>query len=400
VNLRKVSRIVIGFGDGTPVAIDGNVLFEDVRIYATRCALGERAADIALVDFAPGGTGDCVVDYQEILTMGDTWLLGDQVFPTKDPGNANLVLYYPLNEGDGNVVDPTAGNGGEAGSLQAWKGTTWNSTGNDQYPIGTKGVFWSDDHAPGIGGSACLYINGDYGSVVSCGTYGQLGLGISNTEPDSNKITLSCWTKWLGRRTWDSYLAGKSQGLIGKRGGWDDASVLWMLEADTGGGGNSFQLRHGPGVQTIYPDLGAPANTMLNQLNKWAHLAATYNGSTHTATLYVNGVQVATGQWRFSNGTDENIFLTIGCTMDINAWPNACPESYNGYIDEVRIYNRDLNQPEICYLADPTPGDGKLTVPPASLADVYKGEPEGEQFVNFKDLAMVAQKWLQQDMFP
>jgi hypothetical protein len=41
-----------------------------------------------------------------------------------------------------------------------------------------------------------------------------------------------------------------------------------------------------------------------------------------------------------------------------------------------------------------------VQIPVPSLADVYSKEPVGEQMVNFKDFAIVAKRWLEEDMFP
>jgi hypothetical protein len=210
-------------------------------------------------------------------------------------------------------------------------------------------------------------------------------------------MTLSCWTKFLGPRSWDSYILGKSQGLLGKRGGWSDTTMRWILEVSAGTN-PALALRHGPGVESDKPDLYTAGGRMLTELGRWSHIAATLDGN--TATLYINGGPVNTGVWRFSNGPDPDIFLTLLCTMDINAWPNACPESYYGYIDEVRIYDRALEPNEIAYLADSTPNDGYLQIPVPSAAEIYVDEPVGQQMVNFKDFALVANKWLEEDMFP
>jgi hypothetical protein len=375
-NLSEVANIIIGFGDGTPPVSDGNMFFDDIRLYATRCVLSERYPDFARVDYAPLDAngypiGDCIVDYQEILVMADTWLVGDEVIPTKNPGDANLVLYYPINEGYGNKIypDPCDPN---------WIGTMYG------------GVSWAAPGAPGIGGPYCLYFNGDYGTRVRCGTFGECGLGIGPTPPDINAMTLSLWIKWSGPRTWDAYLLGKPQGLLGKKGGFIDSEMVWTLEVTSD---SELCLRNDvTGVCDMpwYPLSGR----IVQEINKWAHIAATFDGK--TATIYINGVQVNSDQWRFSHGPDPNIFLTIGCTMDII----NSPESFYGYIDEVRIYNRALEPNEIAYLADPTPEDGILPIPVPSAADVYKKEPLGQQVVNFKDFALVANKWLEEDMFP
>lgn len=71
--------------------------------------------------------------------------------------------------------------------------------------------------------------------------------------------------------------------------------------------------------------------------SRWTHLAATYNGSTQR--LYVNGVQVGS---RTQNGA---ITLSSGA---LRIGGNSIWGSYfRGYIDEVRVYNRELSQAEI-----------------------------------------------------
>jgi hypothetical protein len=133
-------------------------------------------------------------------------------------------------------------------------------------------------------------------------------------------------------------------------------------------------------------------------IGKWTHIAATFDGN--TARLYLNGFEAASGLWMFNHGPDVNIFLTLGQTNDQNAWPNG-PAGFWGYIDEARIYNRALEPNEIAYLADwDDPNDGIVQIPPPSAAEVYAKEPVGQQIVNFKDFAIVADKWLKEDMYP
>jgi hypothetical protein len=379
-------------------AHDGIMYFEDIRIYTTRCVLAERNSDISLVDYSPAGvpSGDCIVDNQELQAMADTWLVHDEVFLTKNPNDVNLVLYYPLDEGDGNKVYPAAGSGGKAGDLGLWTGRLYHTWPD---PPRDTATLLSTDHAPAIGGSGCLYFDGSSGGRVSCGTYGQAGLGIGPTPPDTNAMTLSLWTKWLGPRTWDSYLLTKSQGLMGKRGGWSDATVVWTFWNSANPGTESgIGLGHYPvTTEPPRPDLVSQQGTMDPFIGKWAHVAATFDGN--TAKLYLNGGEVASGLWTFTHGDDDNIFLTLGQTNDQNAWDN-CPSSYYGYIDEVRIYDRALEPNEIAYLADTTPEDGIVQIPVPSSAEVYNKEPVGQQMVNYKDFALVAKRWLEEDMFP
>lgn len=92
-----------------------------------------------------------------------------------------------------------------------------------------------------------------------------------------------------------------------------------------------------------------------NQLpaNEWTHLVATYDGQYQR--LYVNGVEVAKqGQSGLINSSTGN--LRIGGNV---LWG----EYFNGYIDEVRIYNRALSESEINgNLATPVSGASESEV--------------------------------------
>jgi hypothetical protein len=394
LNLKNISRIIIRFGD-PPQGNAGIVYLDDLRLYSVRCVLAERNPDITAVDYAPSGItpGDCVVDHQELEVMADTWLSADEVIPTKNPGDGNLVLYYPLNEGDGNMVYPAAGSGGDAGSLDPWTGTTWNATQSRNSVD-----LISTDHAPGIGGTGCAYVDGQEGCRINCGTMGQAGLGIGPNPDDTNAITTSVWIKSLGTRYWNGYLREKAMGVLGKRGGWSQNSVVWMFGLTADG----KQLIHSSFSSFCYSP--AVVDTYTGQ---WIHVAASYphhsdeypaDANSYT-WLFLNGSRIHSQIYHFTYGDDPNILLSIGNMMDEAAWP-ASPEGFWGYIDEVRIYNRALEPNEIAYLADPTPDDGVLQIPIPSLAEIYSEEPEGQRAVNFRDFAMLANLWLEEDMYP
>src|SRR5262249_52113816 len=72
-------------------------------------------------------------------------------------------------------------------------------------------------------------------------------------------------------------------------------------------------------------------------LNTWSYLAATYNGS--RLTLYVNGNRIKTKSVTGRIAT-SNRLLEIG--------GDSVPgQSFNGLIDEVRVYNHALTQSQV-----------------------------------------------------
>ena len=95
---------------------------------------------------------------------------------------------------------------------------------------------------------------------------------------------------------------------------------------------------------------------------EWAHLCFTYDGS--VLILYKDGEQVASvntsGQLQ-----QNSLSLSIGCRLDYD-------QNFNGIIDDVRLFNRELTPEEINQVmvdapaglvTDPSPADGATDVP-------------------------------------
>ncbi len=78
--------------------------------------------------------------------------------------------------------------------------------------------------------------------------------------------------------------------------------------------------------------------------NKWYHIAATYNGS--TAKLYVDGLEVASGTTGTapSNGTEK---FMIGAMYDSDDACSGATKYFNGYIDEVRLWDVALSPTQL-----------------------------------------------------
>jgi hypothetical protein len=66
---------------------------------------------------------------------------------------------------------------------------------------------------------------------------------------------------------------------------------------------------------------------------------------------------------------------------------------FDGLIDDFRIYDYALSQPEVAYIA--TNGTGIFDQPLMSPADVFTDEQ-----INFKDFAILANNWLEEQLWP
>jgi hypothetical protein len=91
-----------------------------------------------------------------------------------------------------------------------------------------------------------------------------------------------------------------------------------------------------PAVDLGNYQVSAPSGTTAT--NTWTHVAATYDGS--VARLYVNGVQVSARTGVPNVPTSSGSLRIGGTTLWAGEW-------FNGFIDELRIYNRALSQADI-----------------------------------------------------
>ncbi len=155
------------------------------------------------------------------------------------------------------------------------------------------------------------------------GTGGQyVDLGTLDPSLMTGRLSVSLWAKWNGLTTfW--------QGLIGKRDSWARDNMMWQIEANQTTGVLNFQ-REGAGI-------GAEA---LPQ-GEWAHVAATFDGT--TAKLYINGE--VKGQGTFSFGSDPTAAMQFGSSNAGGGNP------FNGALDEVRLYDTALSDAGILTLA-------------------------------------------------
>jgi hypothetical protein len=140
-------------------------------------------------------------------------------------------------------------------------------------------------------------------------------------------MTIEAWVKPGAMTGWETL-------VMKERGAGDFAYALYAHDGGSLAGGApvpSGNVRAGGGQQTLRGTTTLPSG-------EWTHVATTYNGATQR--LFVNGVEVAsrpqTGPIAVSGGV-----LRIGGN---NSWSG---EFFQGQIDEVRVYNRALTQPEI-----------------------------------------------------
>jgi hypothetical protein len=196
-----------------------------------------------------------------------------------------LVAAYGFSEGTGTTVADASGNG-NTGTIS---GAAWMTTGR-------------------------------YGSALSFnGTSNRVNINDSASLDLTTGMTLEAWVYPTATSGWRTVIIKEAANGL--------AYALYS-SGDTS--------RPGVYISVGGMDRFAIGTTSLS-LSTWAHLAATYDGS--TLRLFVNGTQVAT----------QSVTGTIAASASpLRIGGNAVwGEYFAGQIDEVRTYNRALTQAQI-----------------------------------------------------
>ncbi len=256
---------------------------------------------------------------------------------------SGLVGYYPLNEGAGTIAHDLSGQGHD-GTLH--NGITWMAQGYQGGGVNSNGT-----------------------------TDTRIQIGTWNPAEGTGQLSLACWIRWAGG-------GGTYQGLVGKRNTWPDTTMFQFQVRPENGG--TFRLETGTYA------IVSPNNTLNPLVRTWAHVAATFDGT--TARLYLNGKQVASGAFAFNMAGTGSI-MGIGCVTGGGAGYSGNGEVFLGDMDEVGIFNRALSEEEISLVmagyggdraSNPRPKDKAVDVPrdvvlgwdplkTATTRDVYFG---------------------------
>jgi len=227
--------------------------------------------------------------------------------------NNGLVGYWPMDEGSGNRMMDQSGKGNHATIVDA-NGISWK-----------KGVV---DKAISLNGNS-----------------GRLGrVSHNNSLAIPKALTISAWVKPsdLGRNS-----------IISKADSDGNGFELW-LDLD---GQIEFRLNRGKNG-TVYR-IRSNFNYS-NQVGKWFHVAATFDGT--NSIIYINGKEDISRTYAlFGIGTNSGN-LVIGAIGNV--------QRFRGEMDELRLYERALNEFEIPLLM----GEQASVSPPSlSLSENLEG---------------------------
>ncbi len=220
----------------------------------------------------------------------------------------SLVLALGLNEGSGASTSDLSGNGNH-GSIS---GATWAASGK-------------------------------YGGALSFdGINDWLTVADSNSLDLTTGMTLEAWVNPTTINGWETVLLKEAT-----------SELAYSLYADNNGTDSG-----GPRRPAAYVRQGGTSYTTVGSaqlaIGQWAHLAATYDGS--ALKLYVNSTLAGTFNVSGSINTTTGALRAGGNSV----WS----EWFNGLIDEIRVYNHALTQPEIQADMNTPITSGPDTTPP------------------------------------
>ena len=237
----------------------------------------------------------------EITVVGGTgyWNLTDA--PTQCLADSDLALYFPFHEGDGTKTIDGSGNGRDA--------TLYGMNTSASWVLGREGWgIWFD------------------GSNDKIRTNSMFTAGAS--------FTFSIWVRpaaVTNRYVVLRYAASTTR--------------YWYLYLDASG---RADFRSAVSSGTSYY---CPTVTTL-QANKWSHLCCTFDNSTKTAKIYLNGkLEKETTGCTSGYGNGNNAYLYISNSTNC----------FSGKMDEVKLYNVCATPREVAALANYGPSVARLT---------------------------------------
>ena len=251
-----------------------------------------------------GSLADCRV-YNRALTQQEIMAIMQERRPSGASRNIseNLIVWWPLNEGNGNVLLDYSGNNRTL-TLNGVTGLpTWQYTGPNN--------------------NRCLKFDNTKGQTANTVTTYSLTSNFGLT----NKITVSAWIK-SAVPTWNVNGAGVSHRAQAGSG------YGFILRPDASSRNMSFYITSGAGSNFV--------QVSISDITQWHHYVGTYNGT--YIKLYIDGV--------FGDAA-----TALSGTLSSTAYPIRVGGDYsganqylNGEVSDVRIYNTELTDTEIANL--------------------------------------------------
>ncbi|MCK4790295.1 MAG: LamG domain-containing protein, partial [Desulfobacteraceae bacterium] len=349
VNMADIKKIYIGVGDRQATGSGGgvgNVYIDDIELYIPVC----------LTAYAPDSdfTDDCKVDYEDLDVMSSIWLDYGYTVDANAPNASKLKAWWKFDETSGLIAYD------EQGSYNAnLDGPTWNSGGHDDgaldFSNSEEDRVWHFLQLPKSAGTITHWLKPTSGG----GKAGMVAYYESNGyEP------LGAYNGWGGLNILEVH-TGTNKVSSGPNGWFFFYQDCFMAQVEGG---------------TVTPGV-------------WTHVAATWD-RTGDMVLYANGVEVAREDISdiLFTGYDAE-YSQCGRTAGKGGRPpGSYKGSWNGLIDEVKVYEYALSQAEVVSVMGESSVHQPVLLPEV---DLYT-----DDLIDFKDFAVLAGEWLDVILWP
>jgi len=249
-------------------------------------------------------------DVTEITVDGDTVFTAE----TLPVAYSNLVAWWPFDSSfyGGSVGDDVTAlfNPAQSGDSTAYdvsdsSGTSFSPNDVVDINAGANSTCLRTD-----GSSDCRFITSFGGSVDTFSIMGWL-----NKQGVSDGYQINQWEN----PSVDAYAIG-----------FRDGKAWYRLQIDDGQGG---------------VNVGGPTININN--NEWYHIALARNGNNGDYYFWVDGVLIA-------NGSTITGTLSIDNNLMFGNFPEALNSEFDGFIDDVRLYNAELTTSQVQQIVDNT----------------------------------------------
>ena len=332
IDLSNIESIAIGFyADPNNPSGDGSgtVLFDDIQLYSSLC-LEENMPD---ADF----NGDCLVNFEDLEEMAFSWLdTGYNIYPVAAP-EAPVAWYEFENNTNDSAGDAHGRTRGKPTYTQGVYGRAISFDGyEDAVEI---------DHAADIFSKISTEITIAFWQYGADSPYHTDTLCCSNYtyggDDPAIAINLGCWRR-PGKYHWD---CGSPWSFDNKLSGNHRYASEWF--------------------------------------GRWNHWAFTKDTEAGTMQIFLNGLL-------YDSRTGAESPISGITSFEIGSgWYGG----YDGLIDDFRIYDYALTQPEIAHVA--TNGTGIFDQTLMTPADL-----NGDNKIDFADFALLADHWLENQIWP
>jgi hypothetical protein len=333
VDLSHIKTLTLGVGDRNPTKTQaggkGRLVIDAIRLYGARCVPG-------LSDLPGDLNGDCVVDWKDLRTLANSWLVAGEYVLPKDPGKASG--WWKL---DGSVVESYSGIAGRLSGPSVIPGVDGQAV-----------QFSADDDSIELGAKA--------GEVISTLT----------------SFTISIWAS-------PDMVGGGGQRLFDLGNSDVDYLMVSLCRASVAGSGPRFGMRVAGQAEQSADSVERLTGA------EWNHVVATLDASTSIGALYINGRLVAQNGGMTFRPRDLGVTLT----NYLGKSHSEADAPYRGSLDDFRIYNRALTLPEIMWLA-------RASATYRFEGNVGRCDLNTDGVIDGRDFAILAGSWMTEQLWP